>query len=222
MSAPALPHAMAAWRDLLGPERCLAGTDARALAYSDDVGEYARRAIPAVLCPETPVDVQALVRVANTRHIPLYCTSAGKNWGLGSRQPVAQRGVVVDLSRLRHVRTLNLDEGYVIVEPGVTQQALRDALSSTPFIANFTASTPETSVVANLLDKGIGLHRHRVEDLLGVEVVTGEGTLVHVGGYCPQGQPRLHFPSGLGPTLTPLFLQSNFGIVTACALSERQ
>jgi 4-cresol dehydrogenase (hydroxylating) len=27
-----------------------------------------------------------------------------------------------------------------------------------------------------------------------------------------------YFPSGLGPTLTPLFLQSNFGIVTACVL----
>jgi 4-cresol dehydrogenase (hydroxylating) len=32
------------------------------------------------------------------------------------------------------------------------------------------------------------------------------------------GHASFHFPSGLGPTLTPLFLQSNLGIVTACAV----
>jgi 4-cresol dehydrogenase (hydroxylating) len=91
-------------------------------------------------------------------------------------------------------------------------------LAATAYIANFTASTPETSLVGNVLDKGIGLYRHRVEDLLGVEVVTGAGDLVHVGGYWPMGRAMFSFPSGLGPTLTALFLQSNFGIVTACAL----
>jgi 4-cresol dehydrogenase (hydroxylating) flavoprotein subunit len=88
---------------------------------------------------------------------------------------------------MNQIRTVNLDEGYVIVEPGVTQQALSDALASTAYIANFTASTPETSLVGNALDKGIGLYRHRVDDLLGVEVVLGDGTLIHVGGYWPMG-----------------------------------
>src|SRR5262249_8009002 len=61
-------------------------------------------------------------------------------------------------------------------------------------------------------------YRHRVDDLLGVEVITGYGELVRMGGYWPMGHPSFHFPSGLGPTLTPLFLQSNFGIVTACVV----
>jgi 4-cresol dehydrogenase (hydroxylating) flavoprotein subunit len=220
MSTPPTPvrKAVVEWTQLLGPERCLAGTDERAQAYLNDVGEYTKRVIPAILYPESPFDVQAIVRVANTHHIPLYSISIGKNWGLGSRQPVENHCVVVDLSRINHIRTVSLDEGYVIVEPGVTQQALSDALASTPYIANFTASTPETSLVGNVLDKGIGLYRHRVEDLLGVEVVTGYGELVHVGGYWPMGHAMFYFPSGLGPTLTPLFLQSNFGIVTACVL----
>jgi 4-cresol dehydrogenase (hydroxylating) len=213
-----LQQAVAAWTQLLGPDCCVAGADARAQGYEYDVGEYDKRVIPAILYPTSPVDVQAIVRVANTYKIPLYSLSLGKNWGLGSRQPVQHHGVAVDLSHMQQIRTLNLDEGHVIIEPGVTQQALSDALASTAYIANLTASTPETSVVGNVLDKGIGFYRHRVEDLLGIEVVLGDGNLVHIGGYWPMGQARFYFPSGLGPTLTPLFLQSNFGIVTACAL----
>jgi 4-cresol dehydrogenase (hydroxylating) flavoprotein subunit len=213
-----LQQAVAAWTQLLGAEGCISGTDARVQAYGHDIGEYARRVIAAIVYPASPVDVQAIVRVANIHHIPLYSLSIGKNWGLGSRQPVEHHSVVVDLSRMQQIRTINLDEGYAIVEPGVTQQALSDALASTAYIANFTASIPETSLVGNVLDKGIGLYRHRVDDLLGVEVVLGDGTLVHVGGYWPLGRAMFYSPSGLGPTLTPLFLQSNFGIVTACVL----
>jgi len=48
--------------------------------------------------------------------------------------------------------------------------------------------------------------------------VTGSGALIRAGGYWPMGRAMFHYPSGLGPTLPPLFLQSNFGIVTACAI----
>lgn len=217
MSAPVsrLERAIAAWSSLLGPERCLAGTDPRAQKYGEDIGEHRSREIPAVLYPESVADVQAIVQVASTHAVPLYSISTGRNWGMGSRQPVETGGVVVDLAGMNRIRAINVDEGYAVVEPGVTQQALSDALRSTAYIANLTASTPETSVVGNILDKGIGMYRHRVEDLVGIEVVTGEAAVLHVGGYWPTGSPLFHFPSGLGPTLTGLFLQSNFGIVTA-------
>lgn len=213
-----LQQAMAKWTQLLGTERCIAGSDERAQAYGHDVSEYVRRKIAAILCPTSAGEVQAIVRIASSHHIPLYSISTGKNWGLGSRQPVKHDGVVVDLSGMRQIRTINLDEGYAIVEPGVTQQTLSDALVSTGYIANYTTSTPAASPLGNVLDKGIGLYRHRVEDLLGVEVVTGAGNLLHVGGFWPTGQAMFAFPSGLGPMLTPLFQQSNFGIVTAGVL----
>ena len=201
-----LQQAVAAWTRLLGAEGCISGTDARVQAYGHDIGEYARRVIAAIVYPASPVDVQAIVRVANIHHIPLYSLSIGKNWGLGSRQPVEHHSVVVDLSRMQQIRTINLDEGYAIVEPGVTQQALSDALASTAYIANFTASMPETSLVGNVLDKGIGLYRHRVDDLLGVESRTRRQhtscTSAAIGHWAG---PCFTFRAGLARRSPPVF-----------------
>ena len=221
MTAPraSFEPAIAAWTRVLGRERCIAGTDPRAQVYAADIGQHEPREIPAVLYPESVADVQAIVRVANTYAVPLYSLSTGKNWGMGSRQPVDSGGVVVDLGRMNRIRTINANEGYAIVEPGVTQGALSEALASTSYIANCTASTPETSVLGNIVDKGIGMYRHRVDDLAGMELVTGEAAVLRVGGYWPTGSPMFHFPSGLGPTLTGLFLQSNFAIITAAVVN---
>jgi 4-cresol dehydrogenase (hydroxylating) len=211
-------QALAAWRELLGAGRCVAGPDPLLRAYARDVGEFSPRLVPAVLRPESTAEVQGLIRIASAHRIALHAFSTGKSWGLGSRQPVRDDCVAIDLSRMNRIRTIDLDEGTVIVEPGVTQHALSEALAGTRFIANLTASTPDTSLVGNVIDKGIGLHRHRVDDLLGFEVVTGYGEVVQVGGYWPTGRTAFHFASGLGPTLTSLFLQSNFAVITACAL----
>ena len=210
--------AVAAWRTLLGAERCVAGNDPLLRSYARDVGEFSARLVPALLRPESTAEVQGVIRIANAHKIALHAFSTGKSWGLGSRQPVRDDCVVIDLGRMTRIRTIDVDTGAAIVEPGVTQHALSEALAGTRFIANLTASTPETSLVGNVIDKGIGLHRHRVDDLLGFEVVTGYGELVQVGGYWPTGRTEFHFASGLGPTLTSLFLQSNFAVITACAL----
>src|SRR5262245_21907631 len=178
---------MAPWTAALGADRCIAGTDPRARAYAHDVGEFSRREIAAILYPESPAEVQAIVRIANAHRVRLYSLSTGKNWGLGSRQPIEDGGVIVDLGRMDRIRAINAEEEYAIVEPGVTQQALSDALAGTTCIPNLTASTPESSLIGNMLDKGIGMYRHRVDDLLGVEAVTGYGELISAGGYWPMG-----------------------------------
>src|SRR5262245_8674087 len=149
---PPLRRAVGEWSQLLGADRCVLGSDARARAYRRDLGEFSQRTIAAVLRPRSTSEVQAIVRTANAYRIPLYSISTGKNWGMGSRQPTCDGGVVVDLGGMNQIRSIDLDEGSAIVEPGVTQQALSLALASTPYIANLTASAPETSLVGNILD----------------------------------------------------------------------
>jgi 4-cresol dehydrogenase (hydroxylating) len=189
-----------------------------------DVGEFRRRRVLALLRPHTPEQVRAVVAAAAEcgGAVPLYPFSTGRNWGLGSRQPTADGCALLDLGRLRRVRQLDLERGYAIVEPGVTQRQLSRLLEGTSRMLNVTGSCADTSVLGNALDRGIGFARQRTGDLLALEVVLANGEQIRVGGFwhAPGDAPRtFHYRHGIGPDLLPLFCQSNLGVVTAGVVS---
>src|SRR5688500_12240914 len=61
------------------------------------------RAISMVLCPKNADEIAPIIAEANQRSIPLYPISTGKNWGMGSKLPVMDGDVVLDLSRLNRI-----------------------------------------------------------------------------------------------------------------------
>lgn len=182
-----------------------------------DLAENCPRRVDGVLAPRDTDAVREVVLAANAHGVPLYPFSAGKNWGLGSRSPVLDGGVLLDLSGMDRIRTLDLDRGIAVIEPGVTQGMLADRLEDTPFLLNVTTSCRDTSVVGNALDGGQGMLRLRRDELLGVEVVLGNGSVITTGGVGPAAE-RAFFATGSGPDLTRLFCQSSFGVVTAAAI----
>ncbi|GAA1939318.1 FAD-binding oxidoreductase [Amycolatopsis minnesotensis] len=153
---------------------------------------------------------------ARAEQAPLYPLSTGRNWGMGSRSPVVDGCAVLDLSRMNTVRTLDLDDGYAVIEPGVTQRQLAALLEGTPWMLNVTAGCADASIVGNTLERGDGTIRGRTEDLLGVEVVLGTGEVLTTGGLDRRGRRPGRVA---GPDLTRVFQQSNLGIVTAAAVS---
>ncbi|HEX7306041.1 FAD-binding oxidoreductase [Lentzea sp.] len=171
------------------------------------------RTIAGVLRPATADEVVEVVRSGPR---PLHPTSAGRNWGLGSGLPVADGATVLDLAGLDRVRELDLERGYAVVEPGVTQGALAELLRGTGRIFNLTGSSLHTSVIGNALERGVGVHRARAEDLVGLEVVLADGEREQVGWW--PGTSAVPRPHGLGPTLTHLFTQSSFAVVTAAVV----
>ncbi len=185
-----------------------------------NVGMYRERIVHATLRPTEVSQVQELVKVFGGPGTPcgLHAISTGRNWGLGSREPATDNAVTLDLSGLSRIRTLDLDRGFAVVEPGVTQGALAKQLSGTGRIINVTASSAHTSVVGNGLDRGVGLRRQRVDDLAGLEVVLPDGDLAHVGWWPEEHRSTAVYSHGLGPELTPLFSQSNLGVVTAAVV----
>jgi 4-cresol dehydrogenase (hydroxylating) flavoprotein subunit len=197
--------------------RLLAGGEAIEGPLPDLAENRPRRAASVVRANDVGT-VRALVLAANERGVPLYPVSTGKNWGLGSRAPVLDGGVILDLGGMKGVRELDLERGVAVVEPGVTQGELADRLSGTPFMLNVTTSCRGTSVLANALEQGQGAIRLRVDELLGVEAVLGNGALVTAGGVGP-ADGRAFFGRGSGPDATRLFCQSNFGVVTAAAIA---
>jgi 4-cresol dehydrogenase (hydroxylating) flavoprotein subunit len=178
---------------------------------------HPRRVVEVVHASDTGA-VREAVFAANLQGVPLYPVSTGKNWGIGSRSPVADGCRLLDLSRMNQVRELDLARGIAVVEPGVTQGALAERLAGTPFMLNVTTSCRATSLVGNLLDNGQGVLRLRAEDLLGLEVVLGNGNIITTGAVAQPGHGA-RCERGAGPDATRLFCQSNFGVVTAAALA---
>ena len=107
-------EALAPWRHLVTHAEDGAAAQA-------ELSESEPRHIPAILYPTTLREVQDIVEAARANGTPLYPVSTGMNWGLGSRHPVRDGCVLVDLRRLDRLRDLNLAHGYAVIEAGVSQ-----------------------------------------------------------------------------------------------------
>ena len=187
-------------------------------AAQAELSESVPRRIPAILYPATLVEVQQIVDEARARGTPLYPVSTGMNWGLGSRHPVRDDCVLVDLRRLDRMREVDLAHGYAVIEAGVSQHALAQRLEGTAWMLNVTTSCKDSGLLGNAMDRGEGCIRPRREDLLGLELVLGDGSVLHTGGV-GKGAARRYHGLGTGPDATGLFLQSSLGIATAGAFA---
>ena len=185
-----------------------------------NVSRYRSRRVGGVVRPETVAQVRELVRLFGS--VPgagLHAVSTGRNWGLGSREPTADDVVVLDLGDLAQVREVDLTGGWAVVEPGVTQGRLSQQLEGTDRMVNVTVSAAETSIVGNLVDRGVGLRHQRTRDVLGLEVVLPDGELARFGWWPGTGRGAAPYPHGLGPSALGLFTQSDLGVVTAATIA---
>jgi 4-cresol dehydrogenase (hydroxylating) len=167
--------------------------------------------------------VQAIVRAANEHRFALYPVSRGRNWGLGSRVPVHDGNVVLDLHRLDHVVEFNEELSYVTVEPGVTFGQIVEFLKSrgSQLYMPVIGGPPDASLVANTLQRGDGLGPlgDHCRHCCALEAVLGTGEVLKTG-FAPFGASLAESLSadGLGPSLDGLLFQSNLGIVTRMTL----
>jgi 4-cresol dehydrogenase (hydroxylating) len=190
------------------------------VGYAHNVSGYTR-AIPAVVRPNACAQVVAVVERANRYRVPLYPISTGRNWGFGSRLPVRDGCVILDLGALDRIREVDATHGYAVVEPGVTQGQLHDYLveHEIPFFLDVTGAGPSTSVLGNTLDRGIAYNGLRCESVRALEVVLGNGAVVHTGfGHFAGARTKHLYTYGIGPHLDGLFMQSSYGVVTAATI----
>lgn len=204
----------------------LTGAPVRPGSAADDgrveSGRFRARRVSAVLRPGDADEVARIVRdtarrAATGTHAPLHPVSTGLNWGLGSGSPVEDGATVLDLSRLDRVRTLDPRAGFAVVEPGVTQGALAARLVGSERTLNLTGASQQTSVLGNLLERGVGLRRSRAEDLAGLELVLADGTFTRCGWW-PDDRSGTVQPHGRGPSLNHVFTQSAMAVATAAVV----
>ena len=200
-------------------------TDQRQLQLAAmSISEHQSRSILAIIKPNQCEQVAELLELLDAAEglLSVYPISSGKNWGYGSKNPVSDNAVLLDLSGLNRIIDIDLDKGIAFIEAGVSQGQLSEAIVGSNYKLNMTNSAKESSIVGNALERGIGTSRHRVEDIIGFEVLLGTGQTMQVGGLWPVSgeiENAFHYPHGIGPNLMPLFFQSNFAIVTKAAVS---
>jgi len=214
-------EALQAATAVVGPDRARHHLDqdgaALPLVRGANVSMFRSRAVLGVLRPRTVAEARRVVQVFD--RFPGACglqaISTGRNWGLGSREPAHDDVVTLDLGDLTEIRALDVDRGWAVVEPGVTQGQLAARLAGTTRMLNVTNSASTTSVLGNALERGVGFRAQRTDDVLGLEVLLPDGELVRVGWWPDAARHTPVYPHGLGPGLADLFVQSDLGIVTA-------
>lgn len=178
-----------------------------------------RRKLSWRLKPRTLQEVAQVLEEAGRHGSMVYPVSRGCNWGYGSHLPARDGGIILDLSALDKISEMNRDTLSVRIEPGVTQEALAKFLreQAPDLVLNVTGAGPQTSVLGNALDRGIGYLGEKDRDVFGLEVMLADGSL-------HQPEP-LNFNTArarpTGPDLDSLFFQSNFGVVLAARLRLR-
>ncbi|MGH3251272.1 MAG: FAD-linked oxidase C-terminal domain-containing protein [Trebonia sp.] len=173
----------AAMREICGSADVL--TDPLELRTYECDGLTTHRTVPAlVVLPETADEVAAVVRLCASAGVPFVARGSGTGLS-GGAVPHAE-GVLIVLSRMRRVLEIDPVSRRAMVEPGVTNLSVTQAVA--PF-GLFYAPDPSSQVVCsvggNVAENSGGAHclKHgfTVNHVLGLEIVTPAGELTWLG-----------------------------------------
>ena len=141
----------------------------------------------------TPGAVVLPGSVAEVRDVVLACADAGVPWvargagsGLsGGALPIAE-GVLIAVTRMRRVLEVDLENGRVVVEPGVTNTEVGAAVAPTHFYPPAPSSQIVCSIGGNVAENSGGAHCFKygftTNYVSGLEVVLADGEVVTLGG----------------------------------------
>jgi glycolate oxidase len=171
------------------------------------------RAMPElVLLPETADQVRGLVTACYLQRVPFVARGAGTGLS-GGALPVAD-GVVISLARLNRVLEVDVERGFAVVEPGVTNLDVTRAVAADGF---FYAPDPSSQQVCtiggNVAENSGGAHCLKygftVNHVLAADVVLPTGELVTISR------------DDLGPDLLGVFVGSEGTLGVAVRLEVR-
>jgi D-lactate dehydrogenase (cytochrome) len=199
---------LATVRDCIGASRVL--TDPPILArFSVDLsGESVAKPI-ALLKPDNVDELCRAVAALAEDGVAMVVRGGGTT-ATGGALPLHGRSVVIDMTELNRIIEINEADGYVTVEAGCTWAALNAALRTkglrTPMFGTLWGryGTVGGSVSTNTGFFGAGLQGGPGHDVLSVDVIMPDGSLVETGSAAAEG--RTPFFRHFGPDLTGLFL----------------
>lgn len=194
---------------IVGAKNLLTDQD-ELLVYECDALSIHKRMPRAVIFPMTTDQVSRAVRVLWEHEIPFVARGAGT--GLSGGAVADQGGVIIELARMNKILKIDLENRLAVVEPGVINIALTQAVAAAGYhFAPDPSSQPICTIGGNVAENASGPHCLKygvtTDHILGLEVVLPTGEIVELGGSGTDS---------IGYNLLGLFVGSEgmFGIAT--------
>jgi len=155
------------------------------IAYSYDATP--RQEMPEVIVfPHSTAEVSAVMKAAHREKIPVVPRGAGTNLS-GGTIPI-KGGIILETSRMNRILEIDTANRRTVVEPGVVNLDLQNALAPLGFFYPPDPASQKSSTLGGNIGENAGgplCLRYGVTSkyVCGMEVVLATGEVVDIGGY---------------------------------------
>ncbi|TAK99255.1 MAG: FAD-binding protein [Rhodospirillaceae bacterium] len=174
---------VAALRAIVPGEGVISDLEGRRPYESDAFSAY--RQIPlVVVLPETTAQVSQILKWCHEHGVKVVPRGSGTSLS-GGALPLAD-GVLLGMSKFNRVLEINIDDRIAVVQPGVTNLGISNAVEHAGF---FYAPDPSSqiacSIGGNVAENSGGVHCLKygmtAHNVLGVELVLMDGEIIRLG-----------------------------------------
>src|SRR5918998_724676 len=170
-------------REIVGDEWVFTQEHQLRTYESDGLLQYTSIPAAAVL-PGTAEEVRAVVAACARAEVPWVARGAGS--GLSGGALPVEDGVLIVLSRMKRILEIDLENGRICVEPGVTNANVSAAVGPGFFYPPDPSSQIVCSIGGNVAENSGGAHCFKygftTNYVTGLEVVLPDGELIALGG----------------------------------------
>ncbi|MGH7353657.1 MAG: FAD-binding oxidoreductase [Candidatus Rokuibacteriota bacterium] len=204
------PAFVAELEEIVGPTGIVISAEGR-MTYECDMHTFYKGAPDVVVLPTRAEEVQAVVRLCRRARVPVVPRGSGTGLIGGAMAPLG--GVMVGLNRMNRILEVDLPNRCAVVEPGLINLWLTQAVQGRGyFFAPDPSSQMVSSIGGNVATNAGGPHCLKygitTNHVLGLELVTGAGERVRVGG-------KVVDKPGYDLTGAAVGSEGTFGLVTA-------
>jgi glycolate oxidase len=154
----------------------------------DGLTSYRQRPAVAVL-PKTTAQVAEIVQLCNQYSIPFIARGSGT--GLSGGALPGENSVLIVTSLMRKILSIDLENHLAVVQPGVINSWVTQAVSGAGF---YYAPDPSSQIICsiggNIAENSGGVHCLKygvtTNHVLGLKLVVADGSIVDVGGKIPE------------------------------------
>jgi glycolate oxidase len=198
---------------IVGAEALVRSVEGR-LVYECDMHTFYKGAPDAVALPTRAEEVVAIVNLCRRERVPIVPRGSGTGLIGGAMAPLG--GVMIGTNRMDRILEIDLTNRCATVQPGLINLSLTRAVATQGyFFAPDPSSQMVSSIGGNVATNAGGPHCLKygitTNHVLGVEMVTGTGELVRLGGKAAE-RP------GYDLVGVAVGSEGTFGIVTAATV----